>query len=223
MYEMLVDESGEAVKTGEILYASMTLSGTLKALYRYRLADGRVDYFDASGASVRKALMRTPINGARLSSGFGMRRNPILGYSKMHEGLDFAAPRGTPIYAAGDGVVERASRYGAYGKYVRLRHNSEYATAYAHLNGFADGIRPGQPVKQGETIGFVGSTGRSTGPHLHYEILRYGEQVNPLSVKMPTGVKLAGDEFDRFAAERDRLRSLYAELPDLGAVAASFR
>ena len=201
----------------------MTLSGDDMSLYRYQLADGRVDYFDAQGRSTRKALMRTPINGARLSSRYGMRRHPILGYSKMHKGLDFAVPRGTPVYAAGDGVVERASRHGAYGKYVRIRHNNDYTTGYAHLSGYAKGLFPGKRVQQGETIGFVGSTGRSTGPHLHYEIFRGGKHVNPLSVRLPTGVRLAGADLARFAGERDRVAAIYAELPSIRELADSER
>ncbi|HEX9647373.1 MAG TPA: peptidoglycan DD-metalloendopeptidase family protein [Alphaproteobacteria bacterium] len=213
MYEMLVDEAGEAVKPGAILYAALELSGAVKEMYRYRLADGRIEYFDAQGRSVRKALLRTPVSGAELSSGFGMRKHPILGYSKMHKGVDFAARRGAPVFAAGEGVVERASRFGAYGNYVRIRHSPEYATAYAHLNGFAKGIYPGKRVVQGQTVGYVGTTGRSTGPHLHYEVLLRDKQVNPLSVKLPTGIKLADNERATFLAERERLRTLYAELP----------
>jgi len=219
MFDMLVDDAGNEVQAGDIFFASMNLSGADTPLYRYQLADGRVDYFDAQGRSTRKALMRTPIDGARLSSRFGVRRHPVQGYNKMHKGLDFAAPRGTPIYAAGDGVVERASRFSGYGNYVRIRHNSDYSTAYAHLKSYAKGIYAGKRVIQGQTIGFVGSTGLSTGPHLHYEILHNGKQVNPLSVKLPTGVRLAGTDLARFAAERDRLQVMYTELPGIRAVA----
>lgn len=219
MFDMLVDDAGNEVQAGDILFASMNLSGADTPLYRYELADGRVDYFDAQGRSTRKALMRTPIDGARLSSRFGMRRHPVQGYNKMHKGLDFAAPRGTPIYAAGDGVVERASRFSGYGNYVRIRHNSDYSTAYAHMQSYAKGIYAGKRVIQGQTIGFVGSTGQSTGPHLHYEIFHNGKQVNPLSVKLPTGVRLAGTDLARFAAERDRLQLMYAELPGIRAIA----
>ncbi len=219
MFDMLVDEAGNEVQAGIIFFASMNLSGADTPLYRYELADGRVDYFDIQGRSTRKALMRTPIDGARLSSRFGVRRHPVQGYNKMHKGLDFAAPRGTPIYAAGDGVVERASRHGGYGNYVRIRHNSDYRTAYAHMKSYAKGIYAGKRVIQGQTIGFVGSTGQSTGPHLHYEILHNGKQVNPLSVRLPTGVRLAGTDLARFAAERDRLQVMYAELPGIRAVA----
>ena len=145
-------------------YAALTLGDKTLELFRYELADGRIDYFDAEGQSVRKALMRTPIDGARLSSTYGMREHPILGYTTMHRGIDFAAPSGTPIMAAGDGVIEKARRNGGYGKYVRIRHNSTYKTAYAHLSKYGPGIKEGQRVNQGDIIGYVGSTGRSTGP-----------------------------------------------------------
>ena len=142
--------------------------------------------------------MKTPIDGARLSSGFGRRMHPILGYSKMHKGVDFAAKTGTPIYAAGDGIIERANNYGGYGKYIRIRHNSEYKTAYAHLNKFARKIRKGVNVKQGQIIGYVGSTGRSTGPHLHYEILLNGKQINPQKLSLPEEKKLNEEELIAF-------------------------
>ena len=219
LYEMFVDDTGASVKPGDILFARMMVSDTDKPLYRFETANGRVDYFDANGKSSRKALMRTPIDGARLSSRFGMRKHPILRYTKMHKGLDFAAPRGTPIYAAGDGVIERASRHGAYGKYIRIRHNSEYATAYAHMSGFAKGMYPGKRVQQGQTIGYVGTTGRSTGPHLHYEVLRGHRQVNPLSVKLPTGATLTTADLEGFAKARDAVIALYSELPSVTQVA----
>lgn len=213
LYETYVDDQGTQVKPGDILYAELSVAGDEKPLYRYELDDGRVDYFDENGESSRKALMRTPIDGARLSSRFGMRKHPVLGYSKMHKGIDFAASRGTPIYAAGDGVIERASRFGAYGNYVRIRHNSDYTTAYAHMKSFAKGIYPGKRVRQGETIGYVGTTGRSTGPHLHYEVQYRNKHVNPLSVKLPTGVRLAEADRPGFMAERDRVVALFETLP----------
>ena len=156
--------------------------------------------------------MRTPIDGARLSSRFGKRRHPILGYTKMHRGADFAAPRGTPIYAAGDGRVVEAGRNGAYGKYVRLRHNADYATAYAHMSRVAKGARKGRRVKQGQVIGYVGSTGRSTGAHLHYEIIKGGRRTNPMKVRMPSGRTLTGLELDLFLAARKQIDRAYAEL-----------
>ncbi|RMD62741.1 MAG: M23 family peptidase [Alphaproteobacteria bacterium] len=209
LYEALYEKDGTPAKPEGILYAALTLSGERLALYNFTPKSGRTDFFDAKGHSVRKTLMRTPIDGARLSSGFGMRRHPILGYSRMHRGIDFAAPRGTPIYAAGDGRIEMAGRNGGYGKYVRIRHNSTYKTAYAHMSRIAKGIRPGKRVRQGQVIGYVGSTGRSTGPHLHYEVMVNGRQVNPLKVKLPSGEKLKGEDLEAFArrrAEIDRLR-----------------
>lgn len=198
LFDTYEDELGNRVRNGDIQYAAMTLSGKTVAFYRYTPGSGITDYFSTDGRSVRKTLMRTPIDGARLSSGFGMRKHPILGYSKMHKGVDFAARTGTPIMAAGDGVVEVAGRNGGYGNYVRLRHNGSIKTAYAHLSKFAKGTRKGARVKQGEIIGYVGSTGRSTGPHLHYEVLVDGRQKNPLSVKLPAGEQLKGPELEKF-------------------------
>lgn len=197
-FEMLHDETGESVKEGNILYAGMSLSGIQIKLYRYETPDGIIDYYNKDGNSVRKALLRTPINGARLSSNFGMRKHPIQGYTRMHKGVDFAAPTGTPIKAAGDGVVEVAGTNGGYGKYIRIRHNSEYKTAYAHLSRYGAGIHSGVRVRQGQTIGYVGSTGASTGPHLHYEILKGQDQVNPMTLKLPDGKRLQDSELDEF-------------------------
>jgi len=197
-FERLLDGNGKAVKDGRILSASMTLSGQQIHYYRYQPSDdNQPDYFNAKGQSVRKALLRTPVDGARLTSGFGRRVNPILGYSMMHKGVDFGAPIGTPVMAAGDGVVSMAGWNGAYGKFVLLRHNDNYSTAYAHLSSFGK-IRQGQHVRQGEVIGYIGTTGRSTGPHLHYEVRVHDKQVNPLSVRLPTGRKLDGKELKRF-------------------------
>ena len=212
LFDEYSDESGRVVKPGDILLAQMVLSGKRIRLYRYETRDGRVDYYDAKGKSVRKALLRTPIDGARISSNFGMRRHPILGYTKMHKGLDFAARRGTPIYAAGDGVVEYAGRNGGYGKYVRIRHNGTYKTAYAHMHRYSRGIRKGRRVRQGQVIGYVGSTGRSTGPHLHYEVHKSGRQVNPRSVKLPSGRKLKGRELAALKAHAALLEDRYAAL-----------
>ncbi|MDD9901166.1 MAG: peptidoglycan DD-metalloendopeptidase family protein [Alphaproteobacteria bacterium] len=199
MYEEYTTEDGDIVPgRGEIIYAQMTLSGRDLPFYRHELANGDIDYFDDEGQSAKKTLMKTPIDGARLSSGYGMRRHPVLGYNKMHKGLDFAAPRGTPVYAAGDGVIRKLGRFSSYGKYIRIRHNNGLETAYAHLNGYKSGLRAGSRVKQGQVIGYVGTTGRSTGPHLHYEILRNGRQINPRSLKLPTGKKLAGAELKKF-------------------------
>ncbi|HYH22542.1 MAG TPA: M23 family metallopeptidase, partial [Azospirillum sp.] len=167
--------------------------------------------YNRDGESIRRALLRTPIDGAKLTSGFGMRHHPILGYSKMHKGMDFGAPTGTPIYAAGNGVVEQAGGNGAYGNYVRIRHNTEVSTAYAHLSRFAKGLKRGARVEQGDVIGFVGSTGRSTGPHLHYEVLKAGHQVNPKAIDLPTGEKLAGRELQAFQQTVRNLDRAYRE------------
>lgn len=197
-YERFVTEDGRTARGGNILYADLTLSGRELPLYSFRTGGGALDHFNRAGESVRKSLLRTPIDGARLTSSFGRRKHPILGYSKMHKGADFGAPSGTPIYAAGNGVIDEIGGKGAYGNYIRIRHNSEIATAYAHLSRFARGAGRGSRVDQGEVIGYVGTTGRSTGPHLHYEVLRHGTQVNPMSVKMPTGRKLAGPDLQAF-------------------------
>lgn len=203
-FEVLYDEQrtvdGTLVRTGNISYAAMTLSGKELAYFRYTPESGVTDYFNRKGQSVRKTLMRTPVNGARLSSGFGKRKHPILGFTKMHRGTDFAAPTGTPIMAAGDGVIDYIGRNGSYGKYIRIRHNSTYKTAYAHMSGYKRGLTKGARVKQGEVIGYIGTTGRSTGPHLHYEVLENGRQRNPMSVKLPAGEKLKGQELKQFAA-----------------------
>ncbi|WP_413206700.1 peptidoglycan DD-metalloendopeptidase family protein [Rhodospirillum sp. A1_3_36] len=218
-YDEYYTEDGRLAHTGDVLYASMTLSGTKYNLYRFEDADGNVDYYNEKGEGVRKALLRTPINGARLSSGFGKRFHPVLGYSKMHKGVDFAAPRGTPIYAAGDGIVEKAGPFSSYGNYVRIRHNSEFKTAYAHMKGFAKGIKAGSRVKQGQIIGYVGTTGRSTGPHLHYEVLKQNTQVNPLNVRFPSGKTLKGTELASFKAERQRIDVAFQNSPTVTKVA----
>lgn len=198
MYEQAETKDGIRVKGGDILYARLNINGDDVAVYRYKRSNGDTDYFNEKGESIRKALMQTPIDGARLSSGFGMRKHPVLGYNKMHKGVDFAAPHGTPIYAAGDGTIEKAGPFSSYGNYVRIRHNSSLKTAYAHLKGFAKGVTPGARVKQGQVIGYVGTTGRSTGPHLHYEVLKNNRQVNPKEVNMPEGERLAGADLAEF-------------------------
>ncbi|HKY95737.1 MAG TPA: peptidoglycan DD-metalloendopeptidase family protein [Kiloniellales bacterium] len=209
LYEAYYDGTGALAKTGKILFAGLTLSGKPLELYNFTPSSGFEDFFDLTGQSVRKALMKTPIDGARLSSNFGMRKHPILGYNKMHKGVDFAAPTGTPIYAAGDGIIEMAGWNSGYGKYVRIKHNSTYKTAYAHMSKIAKGIGKGTRVSQGEIIGYVGTTGQSTGPHLHYEVHMDGKPVNPLGIKLPAGEKLAGTDLANFlaaAAEIDKLR-----------------
>ncbi len=202
LYDAKLEEDGSLAKTGDVLYAAMTLSGKRTELYGFTPKSGVSDFFDTKGQSVRKTLLRTPIDGARLSSSFGMRKHPILGYTRMHRGSDFAAPRGTPIYAAGDGTIQIAGRKGAYGNYVRIRHNSTYDTAYAHMNSIAKGMRSGKRVRQGQIIGYVGTTGRSTGPHLHYEVLIDGKQVNPAKIKLASGEKLRGADLQRFEDRR---------------------
>ncbi len=205
-YEVLRDELGQPIRNGNILYASLDGKKISRKFYRYTTSDdGITDYYDETGKAARKFLMKTPINGARLSSNFGKRRHPVLGYTKIHKGTDFAAPRGTPIYAAGNGVVERASRYGSYGNYVRIRHADGYKTAYAHMNKYGPGIKSGVRVKQGQVIGYVGTTGRSTGPHLHYEVQINGKHVDAMSLKLPTGRKLDGEMLKAFMVEKQRI------------------
>ena len=220
-FELLHNQSGDAVKEGNILYTAMTLSGTVRAFYRQETADGIIDYYDPDGHSARKALLRTPVDGARLSSRYGMRRHPVLGYSRMHRGVDFAAPQGTPIKAAGDGVVEVAGTLAGYGNYVRIRHNGVYQTAYAHLRGYATGIRTGARVRQGQTIGYVGSTGLATGPHLHFEVLENGTAVNPESAQLPIGKRLSGGELAEFNRARGVIDAERAATPELLLVAAA--
>ena len=206
LYERDVAADDGLHEDGPILFARLELSGRSLPLYRFRTPDdGRVDYFNADGASVRKALMKTPLDGARLTSRFGRRKHPILGYVRAHRGVDFGAPGGTPVYAAGDGVVERASRYGSYGNYIRIRHNGTYKTAYGHLSGYGRGIRAGVRVRQGQVIGYVGATGGATGPHLHYEVFVGKHQVNPLTLDLPSGRVLQGPVRDAFLGARARL------------------
>lgn len=221
VYEGFYDTKGKLVRSGEMLYAAVSLSGTPIAMYRFDNGQGTVEYFNEKGESVKKALLKTPVDGAKITSGFGLRNHPILGFTKMHKGIDFGVPTGTPIQAAGDGTVEIAGFNGSYGNYVRLRHGSGMGTAYAHMSRIANGIKPGKRVSQGQIIGFVGSTGRSTGAHLHYEVLRGNEQVNPLSVKMPTSVKLAGRELDRFKAVKRDTDVLLSKIPPSTRLAAN--
>ena len=197
-YERYEDDEGEVHNNGNVLFAYMKNDGKEISLYRYTDKNKVTGYYTSDGKSIERALMKTPINGARLSSTFGMRRHPILGYNKLHQGTDFAAPTGTPIMASGSGVVERASWFGAYGKFIMIRHNSTYKTAYAHLSGFAKGVRSGSRVQQGQVIGYVGSTGRSTGPHLHYEVLVNGKRVNSQKLNLPSGKNLVGAEKEDF-------------------------
>ncbi len=212
LWEELERTDGGARRVGEVLYGRLQVAGREIAFYRFERADGRVRYYGPDGRSLRKALLRTPVDGARISSRFGKRRHPILGYTRMHKGVDFAAPRGTPVYAAGDGVVTYAGRKGGYGIYARIRHNGRYATAYAHMSRLARGIRRGVRVRQGQVIGYVGSTGRSTGPHLHFEVLVDGRQVNPLRIRQPSSERLAGRELERFRRTVAAIDALRARL-----------
>lgn len=199
LFTKYVDESGDTIKSGAIDYAQLTLSGEAKPLFRFTSSeDQTTDYYTPKGTSGKRMLMRTPIDGARLTSGYGMRMHPILGYTKMHKGVDFSAPTGTPIMAAGNGTIKFARWFGTFGNYVRLKHANTYETAYAHMSRFAPGIKEGARVRQGQIIGYVGTTGRSTGPHLHYEVLAHEAQINPMDVKIPTGTTLAGADLDAF-------------------------
>lgn len=198
LYETKETKDGSYMRSGRLLYAKLMMRGKEMPIYLFEKDDGFPMFYEPNGQSVRKALLKTPVDGARISSGYGKRRHPVLGYTKMHKGLDFAAPSGTPIYAAGDGVIERANWFSSFGNYIKIRHNGTYKTAYAHLKGFAKGIRAGSRVKQGQVIGYVGTTGRSTGPHLHYEVHVNGKQVNPQSMKLPIGEKLEGKSLTAF-------------------------
>ena len=222
LYERTESEDGEFVKSGKILFASLTLSGKTIPVYYFE-RDGDGEYFTSNGEAIRKSLLRTPIDGARITSGFGMRMHPVLGFSKMHKGVDFGAPTGTPIFAAGNGTVVEIGRKGAYGNYIRVRHNGEYQTAYAHMSKFAKGLHKGDKVKQGQVIGYVGATGRVTGAHLHYEILVGGAQVNPGKVKTVASNKLTGKQLKAFQAQMAKIdaerteqvkQQLIAERPD---------
>ena len=210
MYEIFLNEKKEIIETGEILYANLKLSGQDNSLY-YFDKEGSEGHYDKNGKSVKKALMKTPINGARLSSPFGMRKHPIDGFNKMHKGTDFAAPMGTPIMASGDGVIKKAGWCGGGGNCVKIRHNSTYETVYAHMSKFARGIKSGVRVKQGQTIGYVGSTGKSTGPHLHYEVIVNGKKVNSQRLKLPSGKILKGKERKTFETIKIKLEVLKAE------------
>ena len=210
MYEIYLNEKKEVIETGEILFANLNLSGQDNNLY-YFDNKGSEGHYDKNGKSVKKALMKTPINGARLSSPFGMRKHPIDGYNKMHRGTDFAAPMGTPIMASGDGVIKKAGWCGGGGNCVKIKHNSTYQTIYAHMSKFARGIKPGVRVKQGQIIGYVGSTGKSTGPHLHYEVIVNGKKVNSQKLKLPSGKILKGEERKLFETKKIKLDVLKSE------------
>ena len=224
LYERYENADGAFAKAGKMLYASLTLGGKKIPMYYFE-HDGEGEFFNALGETVRKSLLRTPIDGARITSGFGMRMHPLLGFSKMHKGIDFGAPTGTPIFAAGSGVVVDVGQKNGYGNYVRIKHNATYSTAYAHISRFAAGLHKGDRVKQGEVIAYVGQTGRATGPHLHYEILVNNQQVNPSKVKIADSNKLTGKQLAAFKAQvekvdselaKQRRNTFIAETPGVG-------
>jgi murein DD-endopeptidase MepM/ murein hydrolase activator NlpD len=192
LYEKHYDDDDAYVDSGNIIYLSLSLRKKDIEMYRFTTPNGITSYFNPEGDSIEKSLLMTPVDGYRITSGFGMRKHPILGYTRMHKGTDFGAPSGTPIYAAGSGKVARVGNNGGYGRYIKLNHGNGYATAYAHMSRFARGIYKGMSIKQGDIIGYVGMTGRATGPHLHYEVLINGRQVNPLSIKSPPRTKIKG-------------------------------
>ena len=204
LYEKFEDDNNKVRDTGKIIYASMYVNKEEINLYNFKY-NNEEEYYDIKGKSITKSLMKTPINGARLSSSFGMRKHPILGYNKMHRGTDFAAPSGTPIMASGSGTVTRARWCGGGGNCVKIKHNSTYETIYAHMKSFAKGIREGRKVKQGQIIGYVGSTGLSTGPHLHYEVIVNGKKVNSQKLKLPSGKILKGEERKQFELDRIKI------------------
>lgn len=206
-YDAMATEDGFVTNGGDILFARLNLGERKLSLYRYE-KNGTVSYYDEQGRSIKKALLRTPIDGVRVTSGFGMRRHPLLGYTKMHKGIDFGAPTGTPIYASGDGVIDKMGWVSGYGKYIRIRHSGTIKTAYGHMSRFAS-IKQGSRVKQGQLIGYVGSTGRSTGPHLHYEVIVNGAQVNPKSQTKMAGDTLSGKDLKRFKDDISRMQREY--------------
>jgi murein DD-endopeptidase MepM/ murein hydrolase activator NlpD len=210
MYEVFIDNKDKIIQTGEILFANLKLSGQDNSLYYFDKKNVQ-GHYNKNGKSVQKALMKTPINGARLSSSFGMRKHPIDGFNKMHRGTDFAAPKGTPIMASGNGVIKKAGWCGGGGNCVKIKHNSTYETVYAHMSKFARGIKKGIRVKQGQTIGYVGSTGKSTGPHLHYEVIVNGKRVNSQKLKLPSGKILKGKDRELFETNKIKLNVLKSE------------
>jgi murein DD-endopeptidase MepM/ murein hydrolase activator NlpD len=207
VFDRKVSESGRTIEVGELEFAE--LRGV--RFYRFERANGLVDYFDESGKNIKGFLLRTPVDGARVTSGFGRRRHPVLGYNRVHQGVDFGAGSGTPILAAGDGVVVEARRWGGYGNWLRIRHADGWETGYAHVSRYAKGLKRGQRVSQGQVVAYVGSTGMSTGPHLHYEVWRNGARVNPVGAKVPQGVILAGGDLAAFRAKVARIDGLLAE------------
>ena len=212
IYEQFENEDGTLIESGDIIFSNLNIQGNDLNLYKFELKKNEIDYFDENGKSMKKTLMKTPINGARLSSPFGKRKHPILGFTKMHTGTDFAAPIGTPIMASGDGVVTRAKWCGGGGNCVKIKHNSVYQTVYAHMSKFGRGIKKGTRVKQGQIIGYVGSTGMSTGPHLHYEVIENGKKINSQTLKLPSGKTLKGKERKDFEVVKIKTNVLISEI-----------
>jgi len=208
-FEKFYNSKSKKTKYGNIEYINLIIENKELEYFLFETDGGFYDYFNSDGKNVKKSLLKTPIDGARLSSNFGMRKHPILGYNKLHKGVDFAAKSGTPIYAGGNGVIEFAGNNGGYGKYIRIRHNNEYKTAYAHLSKFKKGVSKGARVNQGNIIGYVGSTGNSTGPHLHYEIIYQTKQINPMTMKLPSGKILKGDELKQFINMSKKIYARY--------------
>ena len=212
IFEEFKNEDGSVIETGDIIYTNLNTKNTDLQLYKFEYENNKIDYFDKNGKSVKKTLMKTPINGARLSSSFGKRKHPILGFTKMHTGTDFAAPKGTPIMASGDGIVTRATWCGGGGNCVKIKHNSTYQTVYAHLSKFGRGVKKGVRVKQGQIIGYVGSTGLSTGPHLHYEVIENGRKINSQKLKLPSGKTLKGNLRKEFEVNKIKVNVLKSDL-----------
>ena len=211
--------AGSSSKRNVLHYAKLTNDGTTKAYFRFTSADGQTDYFDENGRGASRALLKTPISGARLTSGFGMRVHPLLGYSKMHEGVDFGAAMGTPIHAAGAGIIDIAGRHGGYGNTIVIKHNEKFKSLYGHMSRFADGIRPGVRVNQGQVIGYVGSTGRSTGPHLHYEVRINDHPTNPMTIRASGGKQLAGKDLQNFRSNKIKILAMMQDAPSAVQVA----
>ena len=212
-FEIYTDSQNNYIKSGNINFSEIILNDESYELYRFQSeGDEFVEYFNSDGKSATKALMKTPINGARLSSGFGMRKHPILGYNKKHQGVDFAAPTGTPIMAAGTGHIEFVGNNGGAGKYIRIKHLNGYKTSYSHLSKYASGIQKNVKVRQGQVIGYVGNTGLSTGPHLHYEVIFNGKRINPMKMKLPSGKQLKDKNLEIFLAEKERINAEVSEL-----------
>ena len=210
LYEVYENDKNEIIETGEILYANLKINGINNELYYFN-DDKNKGHYDSNGKSIKKALMKTPINGARLSSSFGMRKHPIDGFNKMHRGTDFAAPTGTPIMASGDGIIIKVGWCGGGGNCVKIKHNKTYQTVYAHMSKFSGLAKKGNRVKQGQIIGFVGSTGKSTGPHLHYEVIENGKRINTQKLKLPSGKILKGNLRKKFETEKIKLNVLKSE------------